>query len=331
MRSIIQRLCWAGLVFAGPFAFGQPQSSAETALAAAATPPTPPLPPLRPEPSPKSRLDFFRQLLSMGPSERERVLSAKSERQKEYIKTKLKEYESLPRAERELRLRLVQVYSYLSPLMRMAPTNRMPHLALVPDEDRTIIAERLWRWDQLTPASQKEILEQENTMQLFLWFGAGPPPRPQGVIPTFTPEQRNRHEEDLERWNRQSVSRRQEMLGTFKAFLDQPSEEKEKTLKVLSEADRHQMEGTLQAFEHLPRGQRQVCIDSFRKFASLSAPERDQFLKNAILWEAMTPVERETWRKLVTQLPPFPPGLGEPPLPPLPSGVPLLSATNASK
>jgi len=331
MRSNIQLLCWASLGFAGQLALAQPQRSAETALEAAAQPQAPPLPPILPEPSPKSRIDFFRQLLSVGPSERERVLSAKSERQKEYIKTKLREYESLPQEERELRLRLVQVYSYLSPLMRMAPTNRLPHLALVPAEDRSIIVERLWRWDQLTPASQKEVLEQENTMQLFLWFGAGPPSRPKEIIPKFTPEQRNRHEEDLERWNRQSVSRRQEMLGTFKAFLDQPNEEKEKTLKVLSEADRQQMEGTLQSFERLPRGQRQVCIDSFRKFASLSQHERDQFLKNAALWQAMTPSERETWRKLVTQLPPFPPGLGEPPMPPTPSGARLLSATNASK
>ena len=70
------------------------------------------------------------------------------------------------------------------------------------------------------------------------------------------------------------------------------------------------------AFAKLPSVQRQVCIDSFRKFANMTPEQQLQFLKNAERWQAMTPSERETWRTLVTKLPPLPPGFGVPQLPP---------------
>ena len=74
----------------------------------------------------------------------------------------------------------------------------------------------------------------------------------------------------------------------------------------------------LQAFDRLPPAQRAQCINSFGKFATMAPGERNQFLKNAARWDAMTSHERQLWRELVHTLPPMPPGFpsGLPPLPP---------------
>jgi hypothetical protein len=81
------------------------------------------------------------------------------------------------------------------------------------------------------------------------------------------------------------------------------------------------MEDVLKQFEALPVQQRRLCVESFTKFTSMPNAERNRFLRNAELWQAMTPVERKTWRDLVTKLPPMPPGLHEStaPMPPMPT------------
>ena len=87
------------------------------------------------------------------------------------------------------------------------------------------------------------------------------------------------------------------------------------------------MENTLQAFAKLPPGQRRICVASFHKFTEFTPAERAEFLRNADRWKLLTPQERDAWRKLVTRLPPAPPGLVQaqvlpwPPLPPQPRRV----------
>jgi len=78
-----------------------------------------------------------------------------------------------------------------------------------------------------------------------------------------------------------------------------------------------------------------MSIHSFEKFATMSLAERQEFLKSAERWSAMSPNERQSWRNLVARLqsmPPLPPGLGVPPLPrlppPLPPAIPKSVATN---
>jgi hypothetical protein len=75
----------------------------------------------------------------------------------------------------------------------------------------------------------------------------------------------------------------------------------------LSDAERHQMEKTLQAFDQMPASQRAECVNAFAKFASLTAPQQAEFLKNAERWAAMSPAERQAWRDLVVNVPQWPP------------------------
>ena len=94
----------------------------------------------------------------------------------------------------------------------------------------------------------------------------------------------------------------------------------EKALDNFSNKERQEMEKTLQAFRNLPLDQRQQCVDAFGKFASMGRDERISFLKNVERWQAMSPDDRDKWRKLVKALPPrppLPPGL-DPNFPPIP-------------
>lgn len=83
------------------------------------------------------------------------------------------------------------------------------------------------------------------------------------------------------------------------------------------------MERSLERFSKLPTAERDRCIAGLERLARLAPPEREAFLRNAALWQAMSPGERDQWRRLVFNLRP-------PPLPvPIPhAGRPALVSTN---
>src|SRR5262245_3894503 len=88
----------------------------ELALAQNAVPPptagtTNPIVTLQP-PSPKSPIDSFRKLLMMDATERQKLLAAKQPVYRQSLEDKLKEYLDLPAAERELRLKLLELRWY---------------------------------------------------------------------------------------------------------------------------------------------------------------------------------------------------------------------------
>ena len=292
----------------------RPGAAAETpdGSARATTAPVPP-----PLPAVKSPVAYFRTLLAMDTTGREQALGGRTAAQKQQILAKLQEYEALAPDERELRLRVVEFQWYLSPLLRVAPAPRAERLATIPEPQRQWVEQRLRDWDGLPAAEQQDILDHERALAYVVSFGAGGPPAP---LPAAA---RDKLEADLARWRLLPGARRQQMLGNFQKYFERPEHEQQQALKALSPEERQQMEQTLVTFAKLPPALRKTCLDSFGKFAGLSRAERDQFLRNAERWQAMTPAERETWRKLVHQLPPLPPGFGMPPLPPKNSSLPL--------
>lgn len=272
-------------------------------------------------------MDYFRQLLALGPAERVQELAEKPEHMRKFLMDRLKEYDALTPEERELRLRVTDLRWYLRPLMDVAVTNRVERLAKIPERDRKLVEERLVLWDKLPADLQKEVLEHEMIVGYVIHVEAGPAASKKGLPESMPLAWRNKFEQDLAKWHALPQPQRQRMVDNFHQFFELSEKEKTKTLGTLSEAERHQMEQTLQEFEKLPSVQRQVCIDSFRKFANMTPEQQIQFLKNAERWQAMTPSERETWRTLVTKLPPLPPGFG---VPILPSG-PDVSLTNRTR
>ena len=128
------------------------------------------------------------------------------------------------------------------------------------------------------------------------------------------------------------AAERQAIYERFQTFFTLPAEQKHKTLQVLSATERQQMEDSLRQFEQLPTEQRKATIESFQKFANFTPAERQDFLRNVERWQAMSAEERDTWRKLVTNLPPFPPGMEKlPPLPPLPPPLEELTSSSVNR
>ena len=297
-----RRACWswiALLLISRQFAVAQP-----------ALPP--PLPPAR------SPIDFFRTLLDAPPEEREKAIASKPEKQREYIRAKVKEYAKLPVDEREVRLQATELRWYLMPLMRTPAPQRKQGIASIPSGIRVLAEDRLREWDKLTPQVQQEVLESETAVLYFARYEVANAEQRERMLKEFPENARRKMEQQLESWRGLPVEERLRLTSNFNRFFELSPVEQARVLGTLSDAERRTMEETLKNFENLPPAQRRLCVASFEKFAAMPAAERNEFLRNVERWQTMTPAERKSWRELVAKLPPVPPGLGQPPMPPSP-------------
>ncbi len=293
--------------------------AAQTCVAAQTPPPVPASPkievsaPLPPAPAVKpSPVDFFRELLALSEAEREQRLADKPPAKRQVLLKKLKEYEALPREEREIRLRVLQLRLYLLPLMRTPRSQRAASLANIPEKDRALVTARLQQWDILPPSLQQEVLEHENAMEYFYRLEVTPPGQRAQVLRELSPQERDRLDQSLAHWQSLPDRQRQQMYGRFQQFLGLDPAERSRILSGYSQTERSEMERTLRIFENLPEGDREKCLEGFAKFAGLPPQDRALFLKNAQRWESMSMDERKVWRDLVAKLrktPPVPPGL----------------------
>jgi hypothetical protein len=312
MSHLWQARCWLAAVFAvGQIAAFQLVAETVTNVPAPqklfSGPTNLSLPPV---PHLKSPVDLFRELLAMTPAERGNYLTNRPPGIRDRILAKVREYEALDPNERELRLRATELRWYLPPLMHESPTNRAARLAAIPDDLRALVKTRLMIWDVLPPPLHKEFFESEHALRYFTHVDSSNSP----PMPPMPPGP------DLARWNALPEDQRQKTTAQFNQFFELTPMEKKKTLNTLSDAERQQMEKTLETFGKLPPVQRFKCLRAFTEFAGMSAQEKQDFLKNAQRWSQMSPKERQTWRDLVTHVPewpPLPPAL-MPPMPPMP-------------
>jgi predicted Fe-S protein YdhL (DUF1289 family) len=265
-------------------------------------------------PHSKSPVDLFRELLALTPAGRENYLTNRPPEIRNRILAKVREYEALDPNDRELCLRATELRWYLLPLMRESPTNRAARLAVIPDDLRDLVKTRLDLWNILPPPLQQEFLDNERALRYFTRVDSpNNPPMP--PIPPGRGRHHGPQDHDLARWNALPENQRQKITAQCNQFFELTPEEKQETLNTLSDAERQQMEKTLETFGKLPLGQRLTCIRAFTEFAGMSAQGKQDFLKNAQRWSQMSPKERQTWRDLVTQVPewpPLPPGFGMP-------------------
>jgi hypothetical protein len=242
-------------------------------------------------PQPHQQLDFFgqlRQLLAMPADERGNFLTNRPPEIRERILAKVAEYEALEPDERELRLRATELRWYLTPLLREPTTNRAAQLAQVPDDVRDLVKDRLQEWTILPPPLQQEFLDNGRTLD---YFGQVDSTENAAIMPD---------------------ENRRKFAAQFNQFFELTPDEKQRTLNTLSDAERAQMEKTLQSFDKMPTAQRNECVGAFAKFAGMDERQRAEFLKNAARWSEMSPTERQAWRDLVVnvpQWPPLPPGM----------------------
>jgi hypothetical protein len=311
-------VCACGLIVSTTAAEVSTSPPPATPAAPAKSTPLPPPPPPPLPPPPRNPVDTLRQLLAMNAAERAAALERKPAKQREYLEQRLRDFDALTPAARELQLRSLQLRYYLLPVLKAAPANRAAQLRVIPAEDRKVIEARLEEWDRLPASHQRELLQNENTLRCFPRFETNSPAQQAAALAGVSPERRQQVEEDLVRWRAYTPAQRERMYDHFQQFFALSARQKEKTLKVLPEAERQRMLLTLRAFEKLPSEQRARCIAAFQKFSAMSSADRARFLQNAARWEAMTDAERDAWRDLMARMPPLPPGLGAPPMPPMP-------------
>jgi len=238
-----------------------------------------------PSPQPVSPVALFRRLLSMSPGEQQSYLTNRPPAVRLALHAKIREYLAMDPDERELQLRETELRWQLLPLLRLAPADRAPRLAQVPDDLAPLVKSRLAEWDQLPVNEQQEFLANNSTLHYFAHVEPPLPPLP----------------------DRTAEEHREQIAVQFNQFFDLTPEEKQQTLKTLSAAEQAQMETTLAAFGKLTPPQRFQCIHAFTQFAALSPADRQEFLKNAERWSQMSPQERQSWRDLVARVPTWPP------------------------
>jgi len=288
--------------------------------------------------SAKASFDFFRLLLAASPAEREKLLAGKNQKDRESLLEGLRKYDELRPEVRELRVNAMELRFHIAWLMPLAPSNRIGHLQNVPPRQRSLVEERLRIWDQLPTEEQKELLEKERLARVTSILIPPPVPGQRGVpMSTIASNQLQQLQARLKRFQSLPEPKQQQIQNNFERIFGLPDAQKAREAigsLQLPEAERAQMEKTLATFRALPKMQRDVCIQNFKKFAQLPFDEIRQFICNAEAWQKMTPQERQEWRGIVSKLPPIPPsppGFGQPPRPTMiiPQPKPDFALTNS--
>ena len=262
-------------------------------------------------PMPRSPIEDFRRWLDLPQADREKELAAYSEAKREVLRRKLETYEQMPAAERDYRLRALELRWYLQPLMNTAPEERGNFLNTLPQRVHAAVTNRLSRWDALDAAARREMLANEDKRQLVTGYFTQPrrapvPPVPPAPLPPGLAQH-------IKRWENNSPT---QLAFHLSNFFEMAKADQRKALNYFSATERAEIQKTLDAFARLSPADRHKCVQSYQRFATMSREERSSFLRNAARWQQLTPEERATWRELVTKLPPMPP---EPVLtPPLP-------------
>ncbi len=281
---------------------------------------TPPLPP-----APRPAVERFIELIQASPARREELLVDKPSAARELILARIREYESLPPARREERLvqlRLAQFRHHLSQLLRAPVERHAEVLATCPESDRPLLAERLRAWAALEPLEQAALLESDASLHFFVRHQSASPDRLRSVLGSVPGGSHAEVERQFARWSALPESERARRTERFQRFFDLTPAEQARAVDTLPERDRRLMEETLAQFARLPADEQARCLEGYGRLAGLDAAERAEFLRNARRWQAMTPLERAAWRRLVQPIPP------PPPLPPIPAGRREAAATN---
>lgn len=251
--------------------------------------------PVWPLPVRHSPVEAFRRLLVMPTAERREYLEGRNSEVRTRLVEKIREYQALTPEEREIKLKATELRWYLEPLLVLSPTNRTGRLALIPESMREMVNTRLQQWDKLPAGVQQVILtNRHGPAYVASVITTNSPPSPINAI-------------------------RRTWSARYEKIFDLTPAEQESVLARLSDAERRQMEKTLEAFGQLPPPQRLVCMRSFKKFVGMSGVERQEFLKNAERWSKLSPSERQAWRELVSAAPNLPPlPIAAVPRPPIP-------------
>lgn len=284
-RSFQRSLVFAfAFVLGANFVAGQPAPDVRTA----------PMPPLSPSP-----IDLFRRLLATNVTGRDQFMSGKSAAMRQYLESRIHEFEVMPADERNAKLQALELRWYMPRVMKLKPAERASRFETVPEPIRSIIRQRLLQWDILPPQLQQEVLDNETAIRFF--------ERPEraggseGVLGAMSTGQRSDLEKRYAEWMMLPETKRQEIVRRFDELVGMPEAARSNALVRITEADYAQMQQTLSQFNALSKEQRAQAIQGFLKFAELSPAEQAAFLRTAQRWRTMSEKDRELWRDVVTR------------------------------
>src|SRR5262245_52918463 len=86
-----------------------------------------------------SQFDYFRQLLKAKGQTREQLLATRKPEHQKTLRNYLSLYDTLTPEECEDRIRAMELRTVLVTLLKLAPSNRVESVKLVPDRDRSLV------------------------------------------------------------------------------------------------------------------------------------------------------------------------------------------------
>lgn len=236
------------------------------------------------------------------------MLAGRSPASRAYLQDQLRRFSTLSPAEQEARLRLMELRFYLRPLLTASSTNRQAQLSRVPPAYREAVRDRLAEWDALSPEERELLLRDQKAAARLIW--------PPGLPPPSVPAAHQAEwSQTIARWQQLDADQRRRLVENLGRFFQFNDEEKRRTLERIAVSARPEMAQLIRQLDRLPESERARCLQALTRYLSLPEPERHRFLANAARWAAMTPEQREAWRRLHAKLPPVPP-----PMPPSPPG-----------
>ena len=256
---------------------------------------------------PDSPVAKLRELLRADPANREALLANRTVRQKRLIEDGLVRLGRLTADEREIQFKVMELRFHLLPLMKLTAVERGDSLQGLSVELRRSVEGRLRLWDQLPKEVQEEVLEFGSSTAYFGRLERSSPSDRLGILARVPEKQRAQIESKLARWEGLSLEQREEIQDRFKRFFDLTEVEKNKTLKLVSDAELSRVKAAIRTFELLHPEHRDTCLSALEEFSKMSVDQQSQFLRNADRWQAMSESQRKAWRQIMNQHPPQPP------------------------
>lgn len=285
-----------------------------------AAPPTPQLPPhpLTHPSAYKSPLDSFRKLLAMDAEQRMAELAKRSESSAKVLTRKLAEYDAMEPGLRELRLQATELGYYLYPMLTRPKPQREISLKHMPKKFAGLIRVRLEKWDQLPQDLKDGILQNQWMMHAVLRYG--PKFASTAFAEKLPPSVSRKVEKHIAAWQSLTPEKRQKLLRSFNSFFSLNSDEQERVIARLPEYQRAKVFATLGEIQRLPVTSREECMSALQRFIAMDAKQRMAFFHNAEQWRKLSELEKKSWRTVVrefakpapSEMPPLPPGMGEP-------------------
>ncbi len=299
-------------------------------------PPLPPLPPgLSLSQTERSPIEFFRGLLDLSDHGLADALSDRNDFQKRVILKKVVEYRSLTIEERELRLQTTELRWYLKKLVVVSESVRTQMLISLSNEQRELLGVRLAAWDALSSETKREILAHERAMTWVRKMELATDEERVKLLSMQAPEERVAMAKVINDWRGLSQERRDQMAQLFVEFFELSENERARILVMLSDPDRRAVMPVIAKLQNVSAQERRLYVGRFNQLSTMSGDARAIFFKKARHWDELTKGQQQTWKDLVIQMPPLPPGLKTPslkvnagngffvPMPPLPPGLDL--------